>query len=266
MEVSKESSNNLRKKGAEKEAKVQNGGKRRGGKKEKIDSSKEAKKDNSNNECSLLPLEKEVCEQVAPNRKNDLESPNELKKIIQEARERDERVQKHLGMLKEQARLVCGVEAPVSDKPKSNELASSISKCEKHFDNFKDTINNILEMTKQTQNEVQKTKDIVSNIQNDTTQNRICGSFHSKFMEDEDGEIFDDRNFAKSVDVDRPGMQSIHTPLITTNDEDGLSTIVRSNFSIEYTITNEDGLEGIEEDDGRTEQVNQFKYYQHYLT
>jgi len=113
-------------------------------------------------------------------------------------------------------------------------------------------MDDILHMSKATHNEIQRTKDIVSNIQSDTTQNKIYGSFHSKFVEDEDEEIFREGSGCKSSEFDKPGFHSQQSQVIGSMEEDCLSK--EFIFSLEYVITTnedfQDGTNEIEENSG----------------
>lgn len=151
--------------------------------------------------------------------------PNaEVQRIVEEQKERDERIQKRLSMLKEQAKLAvekCQDEA--SDGEEKKDVVEKLAKCENEICSFKNTIDSILNVTKETHNEMQKTKDIVANIQSDTS--RLGGSFQSKFVEDEDEEMF--RVAAGSPvrfsDLERTGLQFQQSPIVTGNDDEGTS-------------------------------------------
>lgn len=133
-------------------------------------------------------------------------------------------------------------------KEETKKMAKTLTNYEKELTGFKSTMDNILKVTKETHNEVQKTKDIMTVIQNDTSQSKLCGSFHSKFVEEYDEDMFKDACAMHSSEVDRPGYISQQSPIITNNDDDCISTVI-SYYNVEYVITTEEGLEGIDEDD-----------------
>lgn len=171
----------------------------------------------------------------------------DLNKMIEEAQEREERMHKQIEVIQTRAKLAlkkCKSPEKIDKEEKSVE--KKILNCERQLTSFKSTMDDILHVTKETQNEIQKTKDMVAVIQNDTTQNRIYGSFHSKFVEDEDEEIFKDGIGRLSLEMDnRPGFQSQQSQAISSIDDDCLSNNkLAFNIKVEYVITNEDGIEG----------------------
>ncbi len=144
---------------------------------------------------------------------------DEIQRMVQEGKDREERMHQQLQMLRQQALIACrsGGQKEEKKEPQGNPT----EKCEKQIDEVKAKINNILEVTRQTHEEVQKTKDIMNNIQ-DTTQNRI--SFQSKFIEDDDAPIFDVANSNRGA-PDSPEMPVQQSPAINSHgEEEAIST------------------------------------------
>lgn len=156
----------------------------------------------------------------------DADTYGDIQKVIEEAQEREERMHKKLETLQNQAKLALK-ERETHDEAEKAEgnktVAHKLKRCERQLSSFKCTMDDILHMSKVTQNEIQKTKDIVSIIQSDTTQNKIYGSFNSKFVEDEDEEIFKEGSGCKISDIERPGLQSQQSQVIGSMEDDCIS-------------------------------------------
>eukprot|EP00831_Metopus_contortus_P025805 TRINITY_DN22136_c0_g1_i3.p1 TRINITY_DN22136_c0_g1~~TRINITY_DN22136_c0_g1_i3.p1 ORF type:complete len:298 (-),score=47.60 TRINITY_DN22136_c0_g1_i3:144-986(-) len=148
------------------------------------------------------------------------DSMHEIQRMVEDAKDREERMTRQLQKLKERAATIIQEREHTGNTKKTSnekELEVKISQTETHLQNLKDTMNTVFRMTKQTHDDVQRTKDLVANIQSDTTINRIYGSFHSKFVEDEDEEMFRDGNCFRLSGIDRTA---------TLNDEDNLKYIL----------------------------------------
>lgn len=113
---------------------------------------------------------------------------DDIEKIVEETKKRESRLKQQLVMLKEQTL------AAIADSRENYEEISQIenSNIKSQMDRYqmdlssvKDTMENILQFTKQTQNEIQKTRDMVSTI-HETTPNK-CISIKDDFG-DENGE------------------------------------------------------------------------------
>ncbi len=152
------------------------------------------------------------------------DNAGEVQRVLEETRERQRRVQRQLEQLHEQAKQAvaeCKEEEgsePENQREHEKGIAKQLVQYENQLTSFKGTMHSLLEMTKHTHNEVQATKDLVANLQNDTSQSRLCGSSQSKFVEDEDAEIFRE-GVPRGPDGDR------QSPVHTANDEECVSTL-----------------------------------------
>ncbi len=152
----------------------------------------------------------------------------EIKRLVEEQKERDERIQQRLSMIKEQAKLA--IESSANrDSPAAEEnkgIAEKLAKCENEISAFKSTMDSILHVTKETHCEVQRARDIVTSIQGDTS--RLGLSFQqSKFIEESDEEMFRSALCSPGVRLYEvtTGQHSQQQSMgITANDEDGSST------------------------------------------
>ncbi len=125
------------------------------------------------------------------------ESAGEIQRMVQEGKERQERIQQQLQMLRHQAILLAcksNSEEPTRAEELLRAADNPMSKCERQIDSFKDAINSILEVTKQTREEVQLTKHIAAGIHSgDSPTNRV-----SRFVDDEDCGLFDQSSASPS--------------------------------------------------------------------
>eukprot|EP00826_Nyctotherus_ovalis_P045707 TRINITY_DN5087_c0_g1_i12.p1 TRINITY_DN5087_c0_g1~~TRINITY_DN5087_c0_g1_i12.p1 ORF type:complete len:262 (-),score=59.48 TRINITY_DN5087_c0_g1_i12:695-1480(-) len=141
----------------------------------------------------------------------------DVKRLLQESKEREERMRRRLEQFRESAKLA--VTHNTGHNPnQSLELANHLAQYKQELTYFKASMDNILLVTKQTQSEVQKTKDIVASM--DGSQARLGGSFQSRFVEDEEAEAFRGRAEAEQ-EAQR------HSPLVTVNDEEAVSKLKR---------------------------------------
>jgi len=102
-----------------------------------------------------------------------------IQKVIEESKERENRINERLLALKNRVKLA--IEPVYEQKSKIYSKTPMYDK--NQLDTFNDMMNNILQTTKETQEEIKKTKDIVSNIR-DETQLKMSGIFSSIVMED----------------------------------------------------------------------------------
>jgi len=143
---------------------------------------------------------------------------DDVTKLLEESKEREERMKKRLEQFRESAKLA--VTQHNANRRTSNggqEIVNHLAQYKKEITNFKTSMDNILQVTKETHNEVQKTKDLVAII--DGSQGKLGGSFQSKFVEDEDVEIFKEKS-----EVENPGTPQ-ESPMPTVNDDEGVSTL-----------------------------------------
>ncbi len=116
------------------------------------------------------------------------ESLDDIRKVVEETKEREERIRKQLALLKEQAQLAVDEckDDEEADEGGRDEIRQQLNKYENQLTSVKDTMENILHFTRQTHNEVQRTKDLVSSIHELTPNSG--GSFQGSQMEMPDGE------------------------------------------------------------------------------
>ena len=146
---------------------------------------------------------------------------DDIQKVVEETKEREERIRKQLEILKEQAQLAvaeCNEEGEVESDEEKKEIRNQLTKYESQLTSVKDTMENILHFTKQTHNEVQKTKDLVSSI-HELTPNKYCASFQSNLVEDE--ESANEGAGTKYSVIEKPGAAFQQSPLLA--EDDGLS-------------------------------------------
>eukprot|EP00826_Nyctotherus_ovalis_P050029 TRINITY_DN6091_c0_g1_i4.p1 TRINITY_DN6091_c0_g1~~TRINITY_DN6091_c0_g1_i4.p1 ORF type:complete len:231 (+),score=53.00 TRINITY_DN6091_c0_g1_i4:181-873(+) len=146
-------------------------------------------------------------------------SPTEqINKLIEEGKMREELLKKRLEMLKEHAKLAASkYQSKNSDD--GSDIAGKLQEYNNEISTVRTKMDNILQLTKETQNDVQRTKDIVTNI--DVSQSKFGGSFHSRFAEEEDVEMF--KNGEARFELERTGAAQ-QSPLITVNDDEGISS------------------------------------------
>ena len=147
---------------------------------------------------------REELEKAGGEKTSALNDLDDIQKVVEETKERENRIKKQLAMLREQA--LAAVAEP-EKSPENQDLSEQLNKYQTELTCVKDTMENILHYTKQTHNEVQKTKDLVSSI-HEMTPNK-CGSF--QFDENEDQET---GGVVKYSVVEKPG-----------SDEEGISNI-----------------------------------------
>ena len=120
------------------------------------------------------------CENVG-HLKTKIFNQTEVNKLIEENKEMQNRMKKRLELLMERAKLA--VSKCKNGTSENNEaLMSRLERCENEIGSFKQVIKDIMHLSNKTQDEVQKAKDIAGTIQK--------GSFASKFIDDEDLELF----------------------------------------------------------------------------
>ncbi len=109
----------------------------------------------------------------------------EIQRIIQESKDREQRIQDQLKSLKEHVKVAMErKEAVVVATPNVVErVVIGID------DSLKKAMNNLLAVTKETRAELKHTKELVSSMREDT-QSKISGSFKSIVIEDCDEHIF----------------------------------------------------------------------------
>lgn len=143
----------------------------------------------------------------------------------------------------------------IDEKKKQEEdkkMTRHLEKCETQISAVKDAMNNILSVTKETHNEVQRTKDMISSIQNESISQKINGSFQSRFIEEYDeGPMFEGEDIEDHEEYeenhknpDNPGEEEcVSNPILLYNNKD-------------YVITTEDAGE----DDDAGSQWKSLKY------
>jgi len=111
------------------------------------------------------------------------QSEDDIQQVVEETKRREDRLRQQLTFLKEQA-LAAIANSPENNKKylESCQFKNRLDKYQLELSSVKETMENILHFTKQTHNEVQRTKDMVSSI-NELTPNR-CGSLRENFDED----------------------------------------------------------------------------------
>lgn len=108
---------------------------------------------------------------------------DEIQRVVEETKRREHRLKQQLASLKEQAlAAIAGTPNKEKSQVESCQLRNRLDKYQLELSSVKETMENILHFTKQTHNEVQRTKDMVSSI-NDLTPNK-CGSFRDNFEDD----------------------------------------------------------------------------------
>ena len=131
---------------------------------------------------------------------NELNGFTDVNKIIEEGKVREEGLKKRLELLREYAKLaVVRKQSEGNNAEENKDLINKLDEYNNEIHNFKNTIENVAHITKETHSEIRKTKDLIANI--DTSQSRFGGSFQSKFVEDEDADLF--RNIPEKVEVEQ---------------------------------------------------------------
>jgi hypothetical protein len=148
-------------------------------------------------------------------------SPAEqINKLLEEGKVREEWLKKRLEVLKERAKLAVS-KCQTKTNEEGSDIASKLLQYNTEINNVRHEVDSILQVTKETQSEVQKTKDLVANI--DSSQCKFGGSFQSRFAEDEDAEMF--KGSLLKFELERTGAAQ-QSPLITVNDDEGISNFV----------------------------------------
>lgn len=162
--------------------------------------------------------------------KDDAEE--EVQKVLEESREREDRIRNQLVALKEHMILAVGAQSTDNHDEDQKDLENEkLAECEVKINKVKDTIENILSVTKATHNEVQRTKDIVSSMKNEGIQSKMSGSIHSVFIDDCDEEqIYASAN-PRPLDGEKSTLsQQQQTPQGTTaNEDEAISTFYNTN-------------------------------------
>eukprot|EP00826_Nyctotherus_ovalis_P057429 TRINITY_DN7846_c0_g1_i8.p1 TRINITY_DN7846_c0_g1~~TRINITY_DN7846_c0_g1_i8.p1 ORF type:complete len:189 (-),score=41.78 TRINITY_DN7846_c0_g1_i8:429-995(-) len=129
-------------------------------------------------EEELLPFSKnEERESLSQSDEDDIQ------RVVEETKRREDRLKQQLASLKEQAlAAIAGTPNKEKSQLENCQLRNRLDKYQLELSSVKETMENILHFTKQTHNEVQRTKDMVSSI-NDLTPNK-CGSFKDNFEDD----------------------------------------------------------------------------------
>lgn len=123
-----------------------------------------------------------------PNKELD-NSFTDLEKIVQESKDREERIRIKLERLRNQAKLVAKKKNNFEDHYKTeNSLAvqEKLSECENKLNAFKDTMENILNLSKKTHEEVKSTKGIIESLQTEPSNFKNSSSFQSNFLIDQE--------------------------------------------------------------------------------
>ncbi len=174
----------------------------------------------------------------------------EVEKVLEESREREARINDRLQALKDQVRLVVGAQkAEDATKEEQKQTADRMGQYVNQLNVVKDTIENILSVTKETHNEVQRTKDIVAGIQNESP-SKASASFRSVFIEDcDENQICEGTSPQfRLTEGDRPALTSTPILISPTNEDECVSTVSWSKREpVEYVMTTEDQLESIDE-------------------
>jgi len=187
-----------------------------------------------------------------------------MNRILEESKEREERITKRLELLRERAKLAvdkCNTDDGQEEDEENKDLVDKLAQYENEMNSVKNTMDNILHVTKETHSEIQRTKDLVVNIQSDTSQVRLGGSFQSKFVEDDDVEMFKGSPQKSEFEHTNIKDHSQQSPIITTNDEDGLSIFIKKVKILEYVITSEDPIDDENDDDDTQNQVIGLRYF-----
>lgn len=109
----------------------------------------------------------------------------EIQRIVQESKEREDRIRKKLDQIRDQAKLVSKKKEAYEEYYKSESslaVQQKLSKCESQLNSFKGTLENILNLSQKTNQEIKSTKGIVENIQADANN----PSNHCNFISDAD--------------------------------------------------------------------------------
>ena len=94
-------------------------------------------------------------------------SKDEIQQMVEEAKGREERLKKQLEMLREQALAAASrpsIFESERDAMETSQLKDQLDKYKSELTSVKDTMENILHFTKQTHDDVQRTKNMVSSI------------------------------------------------------------------------------------------------------
>ena len=150
----------------------------------------------------------------------NLDYYHDVNHLLEEGKEREERLKKRLEFLKKHTKLVLNkhnTETKNNDSD-NKKLSDRLVQCQGELNNFRESMDNILKISKKTHCDLKKTKDIVSNL--DVSQNRICHSFQAGGVEYD--EIYTLRNTILRSEQEYPRTLK-ESPMITINDEDRIS-------------------------------------------
>jgi len=144
---------------------------------------------------------------------------DDIQKVVEETKERENRIRKQLEMLREQALAV--VAEPNEEKQNDkSELREQLNKYQMELTSVKDTMQDILQYTKKTHNEVQRTKDMVSSIHEATPIK--CGSLVIEDFDEQNQPV----NPEKYSMIEKPGSDC----------DEGISIFSLSNILIKDII------------------------------
>ncbi len=192
----------------------------------------------------------EFIRRLAHDDKDGDSSTTHIKRVVEENRDMEERIKRQLEVLREQAKKAVAQyqdtnEESATKQEETKEVGEKMAGYENKLNAVKETMESILHVTKQTQQDIKNTKDLVANIQqNDQSQSKIAGSFNSRFMDEGDDEMFICEEAPAPVAEKRNGQSQ----QAAANDDEGVSIFVSGgNPGIEYMITTEDQLEEVDE-------------------
>ena len=132
--------------------------------------------------CKSPVMRKSIMQYILPKQFVPSSSSLDIQRIIQETKEREDRLKTQLDTLKERVKLV--VNTPTTP-------ISISADCEKQLEYVKKRMNSLLNVTQQTMSEIKRTKEMVANIK-DENSSKISGSFNkSIIIEDCDEHVFD---------------------------------------------------------------------------
>ena len=181
---------------------------------------------NFNGKAIIIQTEKNI---PSPNRRSsaDTKNPfplNDMTRLLEDEKAREERMLKRLELLKEHAKLIVTkhLNGNNDNNNCSKEFIERLSQCKDEISSFKTTMDSVLKVTNETHSEIKRTQDLVNSIDNspmriETPQRRIEDSSISKLIY-EQCEIKSDQD--DSVDL--------------TENDIGIFL-----YSVEYELTND---------------------------
>jgi len=116
-----------------------------------------------------------------------------VRRVLSESREIEGRIQDRLKNLKFAAeRMANDATAPEEEKKENDELKEKLGNYDEKMEHVKSQIKDILAISKQTQDEIKHTKEIVNTIQQDQSaaSKIMAQSFHSRYLDECDDEMF----------------------------------------------------------------------------